>query len=58
MIIDDERGLNLSFNFDNIGTWVKSSRNPDIVQAFLETYRPIKSDKDAKQLQEDLVRHH
>jgi hypothetical protein len=58
MIIEDERGLNLSFFFDNVGTRVKPARNPDIVQAFLETYRLIENDKDAKQLQEDLVRHH
>jgi hypothetical protein len=50
--------LNLSFFFDNVGTQIKSLRNPDIVQAFLETYRLIDSDKDAKQFQENLVRHH
>jgi hypothetical protein len=48
MIINDERGLNLSFFFDNIGTRVKPSRNPDTVQAFLETYRIIDNDKSAK----------
>jgi hypothetical protein len=51
MIIEDESGLNLSFFFDNVGTRVKPSRNTDIVQAFLETYRQI-------QLQEDPVHHH
>jgi hypothetical protein len=58
MIIEDERGLNLTFFFDNVGTRVKPSRNPNTVQAFLETYRQIESDKDAKQPLEDLVRHH
>jgi hypothetical protein len=58
MIIEDERGLNLSFFFNNVGTRVKPARNPRTVQAFLETYRQIANDKDAAQLQEDLVRHH
>jgi hypothetical protein len=53
----EERGLNLSFFFGNVGTRVKPSRNPHIVQPFLETYRLIESDRDAKQLQEDLVPH-
>jgi hypothetical protein len=48
MIIEDERGLNLSFFFDNVGTRVKHSRNPNTVQAFLGTYRLIESDKSAK----------
>jgi hypothetical protein len=48
MIIENERGLNLSFFFDNIGTRVKSSRNPDTVQEFLGTYRLIENDKSAK----------
>jgi hypothetical protein len=58
IITEDERDLNLLFFFDNVGIRVKSSRNPDTVQAFLKTYRLIESDKSAKQFQEDLVRHH
>jgi hypothetical protein len=58
MIIEDEMGLNLFFFLDNVGTRVKPSRNLDIVQYFVETYRLIEGNKDAKQLQEDLVRHH
>jgi hypothetical protein len=42
----------------DVCTRVKPSRNPDNVQAFLETYQQIGSDKDAKPLQEDLVRQH
>jgi hypothetical protein len=58
MIIQDERDLNLSYFFDNVGTQVKPSRNPDIVHAFLEIYRLIESDKSAQQLQQDLIQHH
>jgi hypothetical protein len=37
MIIEDEKHLNLEF-FDNVGTRVKPSRNPDKIQEFLETF--------------------
>jgi hypothetical protein len=33
MIIEDERGLNLSFFFDNAGTRVNPSKKSDTVQA-------------------------
>jgi fatty acid-binding protein DegV len=43
MIIEDERDLNLEFFYDNVGMQVKPQRNPDRIQAFLETYRKLKT---------------
>jgi hypothetical protein len=43
MIIEDEKHLNLEFFFDNVGTRVKPSGNPDKMQAFLETFRKIEN---------------
>jgi hypothetical protein len=41
MIIEDERGLDLKFFYDNVGTCVQPQRNPDRTQPFLETHRRI-----------------
>jgi hypothetical protein len=41
MITEDEKDLNLELFFDNVGTCVKPTRNPDKIQAFLETYQNI-----------------
>jgi hypothetical protein len=43
MIIEDEKDLDLEFFFDNVGTRVKPTRNPDHIQAFLETYHTIEN---------------
>jgi hypothetical protein len=37
MIIKDKRDLGLEFFYDNVGSRVKPTRNPNQVQAFLET---------------------
>jgi hypothetical protein len=37
MIPEDERDLNLGFFYDNVGSIVKPIRNPNRIQAFLET---------------------
>ena len=58
MIIEDEKDLDLEFFFDNVGTRVKPARNPDQIQAFLETYRNIENAGSHKQLQADLIHHH
>ena len=58
MIVEDERDLNLDFSYDNVRSRVKPVRNPNYVQAFLETYREIESEETHKQLQLDLIEHH
>jgi hypothetical protein len=58
MIIEDEKHLNLEFFFYNVGTRVKPSRNPDKMQAFLETFRKIENRATHQQLKEDLIQHH
>jgi hypothetical protein len=58
MIIEDEKDLNLEFFFNNVGTRVKPTRNPDKTQAFLETYQNIKNAGTHKQLKADLIQHH
>ena len=55
IIIEDERGLNLEFFYDNVGSRVKPQRNPDRIQAFLETYRQIEDRATHIQLHKDLV---
>ena len=57
MIIEDERGLNLELDYDNIGSRVKSQRHPDRIEAFLETYRKIEDKATHIQLHKDLVEH-
>jgi hypothetical protein len=58
MIIDDEKDLNLELFFNNVGTWVNTSRNLDKIQAFLETYQNIEKAGTQNQLQLDLIQHH
>ena len=58
MIIEDERDLDLEFFYDNIGSRVKPQRNPNRIQAFLETYRQIEDKATHTQLHKDLVEHH
>jgi hypothetical protein len=43
IIIEDERDLNLEFFFNNVGTRVKPTRNPNKTQAFLEIYQKIEN---------------
>ena len=58
MIIEDERGVDLEFFYDNIGSRVKPQRNPNRIRAFLETYRQIEDKATHTQLHADLVEHH
>jgi hypothetical protein len=58
MIIEDERDMNLKFFFDNIGSRVRSEKNPDRIQTFLETYRQIKNSATHTHLNQDLIEHH
>lgn len=58
MIIEDERDMNLEFFYDNVGSRVKPGRDPDRIQAFLQTYRQIEDANTHHQLQEDLIEHH
>jgi hypothetical protein len=58
MIIEDENNLNLEFFFDNVGTRVKPSRNPDKIQAFLKIFWNIENRATHRQLKEDLIQHH
>jgi hypothetical protein len=58
MIIEDDKQLNLEFFFDNVGTRVKPSKNPDKIQAFLETFWKIENRATHRQLKEDLIQHH
>jgi hypothetical protein len=55
MIIEDDKYLNLEFFFDNVGTCVKPSKNPDKIQ---ETVRNIKNRATHRRLKEDLIRYH
>ena len=57
MITDDERGLGLELFYDNVGSRVKPARNPDKVEAFIETYQQIENHDTHTQLQQDLIDH-
>ncbi|XP_010233036.1 uncharacterized protein LOC100835202 [Brachypodium distachyon] len=57
MIIEDERGMNLSLLIDNVGKRVNPQRNPDRIQAFLQTYRDSENRETHTQLQQDLIEH-
>jgi hypothetical protein len=50
----------LEFFFDNVGTHVKPTRNPDKIPAILETYWNIENADTHKQLRvdADLIQHH
>jgi hypothetical protein len=50
MIIEDERGLNLSCFYDNVGIRVRPERNPNRLEGFLQTYREIEDKATHKQL--------
>ena len=43
MILEDERGLNLEFFYDNVGSRVKLVRDPNRNRAFLRTYKEIEN---------------
>jgi hypothetical protein len=58
VIIEDERDLNLEFFYENVGSRVKPQRNPDRIQAFLETYRQIENSATHTHLNNDLIEHH
>lgn len=57
MIIKDDHGLELDFEYDNVGRRVKPRRNPDRIQAFLEKYRKIEDRASPTQLCEELIVH-
>ena len=57
MIIEDERGLDLELSYDNVGSRVKPARDPDHIQAFLQTYREIEDANTHTQLRRDLIDH-
>jgi hypothetical protein len=58
MIIEDERGLTLPYFYDNVGTRVQPQRNPDRIEAFLQTHRDIENSTTHAQLVHDLKVHH
>jgi len=58
MILEDERGMNLEFFYDNVGSRVKPARDPNRIRAFLQTYKEIENADTHFQLQEDLIEHH
>ena len=58
MILEDERGMNLEFFYDNVGSRVKPARVPNRIRAFLHTYKEIENANTHCQLQKDLVEHH
>ena len=57
MIIEYERELKLEFFYDNVGSRVKSARDPNRIRAFLQTYK-IENGDTHFQLQEDLIEYH
>lgn len=38
MILEDEKDMNLELFYNNVGSHVKSPRDPNRIQAFLHTY--------------------
>jgi hypothetical protein len=48
----------LEFFYDNVGSRVKPTRNPDEIQALLETYRNIENAETHWQLKNDMLEHH
>jgi hypothetical protein len=55
MIIEDERDFTLPFEFDNVSARVKPQRNPDMIQAYLETYRQTGDNITHTQCHDDLI---
>ena len=58
MILKDERGMDLEFLYDNVGSRVKPARDPNRIRAFLQTYKEIENADTQFQLQKDLIEHH
>mgnify|MGYP005831527039 CR=1 FL=1 len=58
MILEDERGMNLEFFYDNVGSRVKPARDPNRIRVFLQTYKEIENANTHFQLHEDLIEHH
>ena len=58
IILEDERGLNLEFFYDNVGSRAKPARDPNRIRAFLQTYEEIENADTHFQLQKDLIEHH
>ena len=57
MIVEDERDLDLEYNYHNVGSCVKPTEDADEINAFLETYRKIENHDLHNQLQHDLIEH-
>jgi hypothetical protein len=57
MIVEDERELDLEYNYDNVGSRAKPARDADEISAFLDTYRNIENRDSHNQLQHDLIEH-
>ena len=51
MILEDERGMNLEFFHDNMGSRVKPARDPNHIRVFLKTYKEIENANTHFQLQ-------
>uniref|UniRef100_A0A453I243 Uncharacterized protein n=1 Tax=Aegilops tauschii subsp. strangulata TaxID=200361 RepID=A0A453I243_AEGTS len=51
MILEDERGMDLEFFYDNVGSRVKPARDPNHIRAFLQTYKEIENADTHFQLQ-------
>ena len=54
MILKDERGMNLEFFYDNVGSRVKSARDPNCIRAFFSNMQGDWKCKHPLWLQEDL----
>ena len=57
MIIEDERDLDLEYNYDNVGSPVKLARDVDEINAFLETYQKIENRDSHNQFKHDIIEH-
>jgi hypothetical protein len=57
MIIEDEWDLDLECFYNNVGSRVKPKRNPDRLQALLDSSKEIEHEATHDQLQQDLIDH-
>ena len=57
MIIEDERDLDLEYNYDNVGSRVKPARDIDEITTFLKTYWKIEDRDSHNQLKLKLIEH-
>lgn len=60
MILEDERGQDVDYNYDTEGTRVEEvhpEKDKDRIKKFLEVHRQINNREEHNQLCEDLVEH-